>query len=71
MDRIVRVLVTGIIGLTMVVWATRGRLRGRYWRWRRETALGTDESAWPDGSTQRRAMLAYGAWVWRMRRLSR
>lgn len=64
-------LATGLLGLALVVWSTRGRVNGRYWRWRRETALGTDAAAWPAPRERRRAILAYGAWVWRMRRLSR
>lgn len=46
---------------------TRGRVRGAYWAWRRETAFGKHE---PTGGEQRGAMLHYGDWVRRMRKLS-
>lgn len=47
---------------------TRFRLRGPYWRWRYDTAFGSD----PQRFTTRRerffAMLEYGRWVHRMKR---
>jgi len=50
---------------------TRGRLNGRYWHWRRETAFGTDPSRMPPRMERVRAVLRYGHWVGRMRRLAR
>ena len=50
---------------------TRGRLHGRYWHWRRETAFGTDPSRMPPRMERLRAVLRYGHWVGRMRRLAR
>jgi hypothetical protein len=50
---------------------TRGRLRGRYWHWRMETAFGTDAARMPSRLERLRAVLRYGHWVGRMRRLAR
>jgi hypothetical protein len=48
---------------------TRGRLGGRYWRWRRETAFGTDAARMPSRGERMKAVLRFGHWVGRMRRL--
>ena len=48
---------------------TRGRLAGRYWRWRRETAFGTDPARMPPRAERVKAVLRFGHWVGRMRRL--
>ncbi|MEE2894874.1 MAG: hypothetical protein VX726_03945 [Planctomycetota bacterium] len=66
-----RHLLSGLLGLLALGWATKFRLRGRYWTWRMETALGSDRSAWPSPSERRRAILRYGAWARRLRRASR
>jgi hypothetical protein len=50
---------------------TRGRLRGRYWHWRFETAFGTDATRMPSRWRRMQAMLRFGHWVGQMRRLSR
>jgi len=48
--------------------ATRLRFRGRYWRWRMQTALPAGTS--PTGRFEKlRLGLEYGRWAWRMRRL--
>jgi len=49
---------------------TRGKFRGRYWHWRFETAFGSDPSQMPSARQRLRAMLRFGHWVGRMRRLS-
>ncbi|MAC19375.1 MAG: hypothetical protein CMJ23_06785 [Phycisphaerae bacterium] len=66
-----RHLIPGLLGLLDLGLATRFRLGGRYWTWRKETALGTDRSAWPSPAERRRAFLLYGAWARRLRRASR
>ncbi len=48
---------------------TRFRLRGPYWRWRQETVFGCDPALRPSRSQRLRAILAYGRWVYRMKRL--
>ena len=48
---------------------TRGKLGGRYWHWRRETAFGNDVSRMPSRVDRMRATLRFGHWVGRMRRL--
>ena len=57
--------------LTRLAVVTRGRLRGRYWHWRMETAFGTDVTRMPPRLERLRAVLRYGHWVGRMRRLAR
>jgi len=45
------------------------RLRSSpYWRWRMETAFGTDRARWPTRRERVAAMLEYGRWVYRMKR---
>ena len=44
------------------------RLRGPYWRWRAETAFGPDRAKWPPTRQRLAATLAYGRWVYRMKR---
>jgi len=60
--------VGGIWELAILV--LRGGLRrdNAYWRWRRETAFGTDPDAMPPRRERWRAMLEYGRWVHRMKR---
>ncbi len=48
---------------------TRFRLRGAYWRWRQETAFGCDPALRPSHRQRLRAILDYGRWVYRMKRL--
>lgn len=43
------------------------RLRGPYWRWRSETAFGTDPARRPPRREMIRMLLEYGRWVWRMK----
>ncbi|MBC02862.1 MAG: hypothetical protein CMJ34_06120 [Phycisphaerae bacterium] len=66
-----RIMMSGLLGLLHLAAVTRFRLRGRYWSWRMETALGSDRSAWPSARERRRAILLYGAWSRRLRRGAR
>jgi hypothetical protein len=50
---------------------TRFRMRGAYWRWRTETAFGTDPSRMPPRGERIRSIIEYGAWVHRMRSMMR
>lgn len=63
-----RNLIPGILGLLHLGFATRFRIRGPYWRWRMETALGADRTAWPSRGDRFRSILAYGAWARRIRK---
>ena len=58
----------GIWELVRLGAKTRFRLRGKYWRWRMETAFGTQKSKMPPRSERRKAILEYARWVRRMRR---
>ncbi len=42
--------------------------KSAYWRWRQETAFGSDPDAMPSRRERWRAMLDYGRWVHRMKR---
>ena len=64
-------VLSGAWNLFLLGWKTRFRLRGRYWSWRMETAFGTDPARMPPAAERRRAALAYGAWVGRMRAMAR
>ena len=46
------------------------KLRGAYWKWRRDTAFGTNASTMPSRAARFKAILEYGAWVGQMRRLA-
>ena len=46
------------------------KLRGAYWKWRADTAFGTDVGRMPSRAARLLAVLDYGAWVGRMRRLA-
>jgi hypothetical protein len=60
----------GTLCLARIALQSRGRIRSRYWQWRDETAFGNGR--WPVSRAQRvRALIEYGAWVWRMRALTR
>lgn len=58
----------GLWALAMLMVKTRGRVRGPYWRWRYETAFGTDPAKMPARGQRWRAVLDYGRWLHRMRR---
>ena len=62
---------SGLWNLFLLGAKTRFRLRGPYWRWRMETAFGTDPARMPDPAARRRAAIEYGAWVGQMRALRR
>ncbi len=63
LDTIRALLALARLGVT-----TRLRFGGRYWIWRRETAFGKHENAIPL-KARLHALLEFGAWVWRMRRM--
>jgi hypothetical protein len=44
------------------------RFRGPYWQWRHETAFGNDPAAVPPRGDRLRQVLAYGRWIYRMKR---
>ena len=58
----------GLWQLARLALKTRCRLRGKYWRWRYETAFGSDPAKMPGRRERWRAMLDYGRWLHRMRR---
>jgi hypothetical protein len=58
----------GLWEMLLLGWRTRFSLSGRYWRWRIETAFGSDPSRWPPRRQRLRAMLDYARWVYRMKR---
>ncbi|MEO0630763.1 MAG: hypothetical protein AAFY46_08540, partial [Planctomycetota bacterium] len=58
----------GVWGLIRVFAATGFRRRGRYWRWREETAFGRGR---PGNRELTEAALDYGVWTLRMRHLGR
>jgi len=59
-------MIRGVLGLARVAIAARGRLRGRYWAWRLQTAYGTARP--PNQGRMLADALAYGRWSLRMRR---
>ncbi|MCH2160265.1 MAG: hypothetical protein MK085_00180 [Phycisphaerales bacterium] len=61
---------SGLLELCRLGVITGFRFRGRYWRWRMDTALGSDRSRWPGARERRRAFVRYGAWARRIRRMS-
>jgi hypothetical protein len=61
-------LLRSLLGLVHLGFATRFRLKGPYWKWREETAFGSERSKWPSAADRRHAMLEYAAWAQRMRR---
>jgi hypothetical protein len=64
-------LLRAVIALARLGIATRFRLGGAYWSWRRETAFGRDASRWPSAAHRREAMVEYAEWVAEMRALIR
>lgn len=67
MNRVIETI-GGLWELARLALASRLRLRSGYWRWRRETAFGSDPSARPAMRARCRALLDYGRWVYRMKR---
>jgi hypothetical protein len=63
------VFVDGLWQLLRLAVITRGRVRGRYWHWRQETAFGSDPSRMPGPAQRMAAVIRFGHWVGRMRRL--
>ncbi|MFZ9692770.1 MAG: hypothetical protein ACO3EP_12090 [Phycisphaerales bacterium] len=66
-----RANLSGLACLASMALATRMRIGGAYWSWRRETAFGSDPSRWPAPAERRRTILEYARWVASMRRLAR
>ena len=62
-------LVGGLRELILLGVRSRFRMRGAYWRWRAETAFGSDPATRPRFGQRVRMVLDYGAWVYRMKRL--
>jgi hypothetical protein len=60
--------ICGCCQLARLALKSRFRMRNAYWRWRRETAFGTDETKMPSRAARIRAIIEYGRWVHRMRR---
>ncbi|MHC4219611.1 MAG: hypothetical protein ACYSU7_14305 [Planctomycetota bacterium] len=58
----------GLWELVLLAARTGFRLRGPYWRWRGETVFGTDPATRPSRWQRVRAVIAYGRWVYRMKR---
>ena len=61
----------GLWCLLSMAAATRFRMRGPYWSWRRETAFGSDPARWPAARERRRAILEYARWAGRLRAMAR
>ena len=61
-------MLRSFLGLFHLGLATRFRVGGAYWKWRKETAFGNDPDKWPSAADRRHAMLEYAAWAQRMRR---
>ncbi len=58
----------GLWELVLLAILARFRLRSGYLRWRDETAFGTDPANRPSLSRRLGAMIAYGRWVYRLKR---
>ena len=59
-------LIGGAWGLLLVAVGARGRLRSRYWAWRKQTAFGPGSP-----ESRLRFILEFGDWARRMRRFER
>ncbi|HRP63106.1 MAG TPA: hypothetical protein PK400_07435 [Phycisphaerales bacterium] len=58
----------GIWELFLLAWKSGFRMRNAYWKWRYETAFGTDPAKMPSAKERRKAILDYGRWVYRTKR---
>lgn len=58
----------GLWELALLAARTGFRFRGRYWRWRADTAFGTDPATRPPSRERLAMILEYGRWLWRMRK---
>ncbi len=68
MHRLVQTI-GGLWELLLLAARSRFRMRSRYWNWRRETAFGGGAGDRPTPAEVRRAVIDYGRWVFRMKRL--
>ena len=64
-----RRVIEGCLGLLLLVIAHKGRFKREYWRWRQETAFGVDGKANLSRGARWKAILAFGQWSWRLRKL--
>lgn len=60
--------IIGMYELLRIAVQNRFRINNPYWKWRYETAFGTDPAKRPSRRAQLRSMIDYGVWVNRMRR---
>lgn len=58
----------GIWELMLLALKSRLRMNSPYWKWRNETAFGTDSAKRPPLRERVHAILEYGKWVHRMKR---
>ena len=63
------ILIDALFGFVRLGIATRFRFRSPYWRWRMETAFGSDPALHPSRLQKIRLAIEYAAWTTRMRRL--
>jgi hypothetical protein len=59
----------GLWELLLLGFKTRFSFSGAYWRWRIETAFGSDPNRWPPRRQRLHATLDYARWVYRMKRM--
>ena len=57
----------GLWELVILGVRTRFRFTGPYWRWRIDTAFGSDPARWPPRRQRLHAVLDYARWVYRMK----
>lgn len=60
--------VCGVWALVVLGFKTGFRLRGSYWKWRYETAFGSEPNTHITRRQRFIAMIEYGKWVHRMNR---
>ncbi|MCP3904231.1 MAG: hypothetical protein GY715_11420 [Planctomycetes bacterium] len=58
----------GLWELALLGARTGFRIRGPYWRWRIETAFGSDPGRRPPRRQRVHAVLEYARWIYRMKR---
>jgi hypothetical protein len=69
--RTVSEILGGLWQLFAIAVRMRLRLRSSYWRWRHETAFGSDPRRYTTRWQRFLAMIEYGRWVHRMKRANR
>jgi hypothetical protein len=58
----------GVWELLVLAFKSRLRMNSPYWKWRNETAFGSDPSKRPPLRERIHAIMEYGKWVRRMKR---